>query len=762
MDNKNLRNLFEAYGSIYSEPMVELDEEQIWEEVEDWVNSLIEEGYDLSDYSWEDMYDAYIEEQGGQRGSGASPSQTNQSVSGAQLRYGPSGKPSNTLSRPVNFRGGKSRPTPPTKPPAAPTRAPVVKPTGSRPAAATPARPATPVTRPTVGARPAAAPARPAAPQRASSPANATTAQKISGGTKVYDAQRKAGDFKAASETGSKVWAAANPKLANKPKTPNPLMQKTFGYQTGGAPDQNKPKAKTGFGALSSDYMWGSNSKVIEEFSDAYNLIYESKKVDQDEDGDGDFADVKIARLIASGMSKEEAIKKVKNKSYNEEYKPWDFGPKQKAQAKHSELAARKAAGGSAPGTATRANKIASVGREMRTTLDKNSAATGANPTKQGLQPATPRHTAAALRGAGGGMTASKAYNVKPLKSRGGGSSSLGGVGNASGSRRYTPGGGGRYGLSGIGLADNFELWINELLDEGYDLSEYTLDEMYEIYEETELDEAAKRTSKRVRGAKDEKSYMAGRSDAGKRISGDDKQGPASYTSRLFSKSPTTKPGETPKNTPKVSKSELNYARTRHKDVSGKDWNKVGGPKGLPEDFELWVETLLDEGYDLSEYTLNEMYEIYEETKEEKEARIAARRARVKEMEQRGQVLTSAKRASARAKERREEKRAEQLEKLANKAIESTRGSTRRSSVAMGTIQTPKPAAPSSANRKLGADVKKDTLAANADKILRMLRNEDFQLWLDDLVEEGYDLDNWTPEELVSLYENICETIESL
>ena len=29
------------------------------EEVETWVNSLIEEGYDLSDYTWEEMYDAY-------------------------------------------------------------------------------------------------------------------------------------------------------------------------------------------------------------------------------------------------------------------------------------------------------------------------------------------------------------------------------------------------------------------------------------------------------------------------------------------------------------------------------------------------------------------------------------------------------------------------------------------------------------------------------------------------------------------------------
>jgi hypothetical protein len=39
--------------------------------------------------------------------------------------------------------------------------------------------------------------------------------------------------------------------------------------------------------------------------------------VDQDEDGDNDFADVRIARMIASGVPKEVAINKTKNKSYN-------------------------------------------------------------------------------------------------------------------------------------------------------------------------------------------------------------------------------------------------------------------------------------------------------------------------------------------------------------------------------------------------------------------------------------------------------------
>jgi hypothetical protein len=236
--------------------------------------------------------------------------------------------------------------------------------------------------------------------------------------------------------------------------------------------------------------------KQLKELQDAYLSVYEAKKVDQDEDGDNDFADIRIARLVASGVSKEEAIRRVRDKEYNEAYVPWDFGPKDKAKAKYDKLAARKKAGGSAPGTATRANKIASVGREMRTTLDKDSAMTMTNPKKQGLQPSTPRHTAAAIRGAGGGMTASKVYNVKPLKpaSKGpkGGGSSLQGVGSPSGTGRYQVGGGQGYGISGIKLADEFELWVNELVEEGYDLSEYTWEDMFEIYEETELGEATR------------------------------------------------------------------------------------------------------------------------------------------------------------------------------------------------------------------------------------------------------------------------------
>ena len=60
MNSKDYRNIREAYLQVYAPQ--ELIEEQVWEEVEYWVNSLLEEGYDLSDYSWEEMYGSYFDE----------------------------------------------------------------------------------------------------------------------------------------------------------------------------------------------------------------------------------------------------------------------------------------------------------------------------------------------------------------------------------------------------------------------------------------------------------------------------------------------------------------------------------------------------------------------------------------------------------------------------------------------------------------------------------------------------------------------------
>ena len=55
MDSKDIRNLQEAYNSVYDD---DLREEQ---EFKSWVTELLDEGYDLSDYTWNEMYDIYNE-----------------------------------------------------------------------------------------------------------------------------------------------------------------------------------------------------------------------------------------------------------------------------------------------------------------------------------------------------------------------------------------------------------------------------------------------------------------------------------------------------------------------------------------------------------------------------------------------------------------------------------------------------------------------------------------------------------------------------
>jgi hypothetical protein len=56
MNPQDFRNLQEAYLDVYDD---DLTEEQ---EFKSWVTDLLDEGYDLSDYTWNEMYDIYNEE----------------------------------------------------------------------------------------------------------------------------------------------------------------------------------------------------------------------------------------------------------------------------------------------------------------------------------------------------------------------------------------------------------------------------------------------------------------------------------------------------------------------------------------------------------------------------------------------------------------------------------------------------------------------------------------------------------------------------
>lgn len=52
-------------------------------------------------------------------------------------------------------------------------------------------------------------------------------------------------------------------------------------------------------------------SLIREAVEEVMSCVDEEDKVDQDKDGDNDFDDVKIARMKASGMSHDKAVKKV-------------------------------------------------------------------------------------------------------------------------------------------------------------------------------------------------------------------------------------------------------------------------------------------------------------------------------------------------------------------------------------------------------------------------------------------------------------------
>jgi hypothetical protein len=476
MDSKRLRDLREAYGSIY-EPEVELTEEQVWEEVETWVSSLLEEGYDLSDYTWEEMYEAYLEEKEGifnndiTRGISRAASGVGgyaKSLLNAQNRKPiPSAKPVATPPATPERQGPyvpeRLKKTPPTAP---------ILPSPAR--ASSGGSPASPSSRPTPTAL---APARP------SSSATTSTADKIKGGMTVYNKQKAAGDFKGATETGKSVWAASNSTLANKPKTPNPLMNKTFGYQTGNSPKEQQSRADTIINSgkvaaikpkpmtQTSSYEWGSTSKLVDGIANAYSSIYEAKKkIDQDEDNDNDFADVRIARMIASGVSKEEAIRRVKDKSYNEEVEIDEATAMAKKGYNETEIRNRIAKSTGGGKTADKATALA----DRQTYGDKAKKASREKLAR--MQRGDFRRTTSSNPGLHGYAHKSNDPAVKAKQA-------------ARGAQRgvLTPNEKKELNREAY-AADNFTLWINELVEEGYDLSDYTWDEMAEIYEETELE----------------------------------------------------------------------------------------------------------------------------------------------------------------------------------------------------------------------------------------------------------------------------------
>ena len=413
LTGKDALGLFEAYNAVYV-PQEELSEEQIWEEVEAWVTSLVEEGYDLSEFTWEEMYEEYITEIGVNFGGQAAvdrarAQQKAKSASDAKLaalrtqRFGSGGSPS---------AGRNSSGKPAAAKPAATTPAKPAKPT--TPAATTPARPAAaPAARPAAAARPSAAPAaRPAAtsaakpaPTAAAKPASApAAAPKPVTQPPESKSQASAGEIRGMIGRSMERQAASTPAAAKPTPKPTPA-----------ATGSKKP------------------GSIVSGF---------------------DMFDVVKGHLIGEGYAdtEEAAIAIMANMS--EEWKASILG-----EAITSEKGKAKAA-------------------EM---IAKRSTPSGRAKSGQGANVATIKHISRSDReGLGGTPLNRKTAGSNRPKSYSG----IGGTGNKAARRA---------GLTPTREKPNawkeeFELWVNALVEEGYDLSGYTWDEMYEFY----LDEGEK------------------------------------------------------------------------------------------------------------------------------------------------------------------------------------------------------------------------------------------------------------------------------
>jgi hypothetical protein len=66
---------------------------------------------------------------------------------------------------------------------------------------------------------------------------------------------------------------------------------------------------KNGTDAKKKGDAFAENTIFVKAFE---SFINETKKIDQDKDGDNDFIDAKIAQYIAGGMTREEAIRKAR------------------------------------------------------------------------------------------------------------------------------------------------------------------------------------------------------------------------------------------------------------------------------------------------------------------------------------------------------------------------------------------------------------------------------------------------------------------
>jgi len=657
MDSKNLKDLCEAYGSIY-EPEVELTEEQVWEEVENWVNSLIEEGYDLSECSWEEMYEAYISEApqgdiGARVGRGlvgalrdlpsAFAGQVTGRENAATRRQAQRGENLKTLLTTRKLPGSSQGPA-------------KVSPTQSRFAGSRDAafqRASAIQGSPVVGPKQTSTPAPIARGSAPSPSASATPKAKVAPTAPAGQTGDNAKDMD--------TWAKANPKLAAAkaerdrtrgtssttnplmggmksrmpaPSTPSPTTAATalktsasLGTPLSGAPNLSAAKVSPSANVIGkkdqkplvSSFEWGSTSKLVDDIANAYQSVYEAKKVDQDEDGDNDFADVRIARMIASGISKEEAIRRVKDKSYNEEVEIDEATRMRKELGKEGETAVRKELAARSKGFKRSGSVDKTIAAAERradnpyVSRGRNESESDHNARKM-QKSQTLRKLAAnrrkSVRGESGlrGYAAKVTGSDKDLQSTRGSARSAG---------TLTPAEKKQFG-------EDFDLWIESLIEEGYDLSEYTWNEMYEIYEETAKEKeerlAARRarvremesqgrvmtSSKRAKQKADQRKEQQ-RQEKIERLGGDILNQIQGRSGKVSDK-PMGSEGPVEKESAPEATRRLN--KNLRRDTLGTAADKVL-KQVRKEHIESWVKELIEEGYDLSTWSGEEIVDLY-------------------------------------------------------------------------------------------------------------------------------------------------------
>lgn len=91
-------------------------------------------------------------------------------------------------------------------------------------------------------------------------------------------------------------------------------------YYFRNAVEKNHMNFVKNYGPEADRVAYGTSvNKATKRKNDIVELVLNELKKDQDGDGDNDFADVMISRMVASGKSKKDAIKATKNKKYNKE-----------------------------------------------------------------------------------------------------------------------------------------------------------------------------------------------------------------------------------------------------------------------------------------------------------------------------------------------------------------------------------------------------------------------------------------------------------